>query len=83
MGPANEALLEGGLSPFADLEVPLAHLSDNVKEPCYPVEDFSLMEGLPNISTDLQSQRPAGISIDDRHHSADALAVGVAFHFEP
>ena len=65
MGLANEALLEGGLSPFADLEVPLAHLSDNVKEPCYPVEDFSLMEGLPNISTDLQSQCPAGISIDD------------------
>ena len=79
MGLANEALLEGGLSPFADL----AHLSDNVKEPCYPVEDFSLMEGLPNISTDLQSQRPAEISIDDRHHSADALAAGVAFHFEP
>ena len=77
MGLANEALLEGGLSPFADLEeVPLAHLSDNVKEPCYPVEDFSLMEGLPNISTDLQSQRPAGVSIDDRHHSADALAAG-------
>lgn len=83
MGLANEALLEGGLSPFADLEVPLAHLSDNVKEPCYPVEDFSLMEGPPNISTDLQSQRPAGVSIDDQHHSVDALAVGVAFHFEP
>ena len=83
MGLANEALLEGGLSPFADLEMPLAHLSDSVKEPCHPVEDFSLMEGPPNISTDLQSQCPAGISIDDRHHSADALAAGVAFHFEP
>ena len=29
------------------------------------------------------SQRPAGISIDDRHHSADALAAGVTFYFEP
>ena len=29
------------------------------------------------------TQRPAGVSIDDRHPSADALAVGVAFHFEP